>query len=91
MSKPTEPSNLANQSRILVGSREDSVARERYAVLADGDMEFYLAAKAELVAELLTRGRARVAIDRVLAEVLRAPRGLRRSEIGGGLRIAEPE
>jgi GrpB-like predicted nucleotidyltransferase (UPF0157 family) len=45
--------------------RQDPAARERYAglkrdnvALADGDMEFYVAAKAALVAELLTRARA---------------------------------
>ena len=45
--------------------REDSGARERYAALkrynaqhADGDIDVYVAAKADLVAELLTRARA---------------------------------
>jgi len=45
--------------------RSDPGARERYAALkrrnvdlADGDMDVYVAAKAELVAELLTRARA---------------------------------
>jgi GrpB-like predicted nucleotidyltransferase (UPF0157 family) len=45
--------------------RSDGEARERYAALkrrnvglADGDMDVYVAAKAELVAELLTRARA---------------------------------
>ena len=45
--------------------RHDTVARERYAQLkrrnaelADGDIDVYLAAKAQLVRELLTRARA---------------------------------
>lgn len=45
--------------------RDDATARARYAALkrrnadlADGDIEFYTAAKAELVAELLTRARS---------------------------------
>ena len=55
--------------------REDPSARQSYAALkrrnrdlADGDMDFYVAAKAALVAELLTRARTeRLAPSRVLA------------------------
>ncbi len=59
--------NKAHLDHVLLRDllREDAVARDRYAALklrnaeeSDGDMDVYVAAKAELVAELLTRARA---------------------------------
>jgi GrpB-like predicted nucleotidyltransferase (UPF0157 family) len=59
--------NRAHQDHVLLRDllRDDPDARERYGSLkrqnvatADGDMDVYVAAKATLVAELLTRARA---------------------------------
>lgn len=59
--------NRAHLNHVLLRDllRQDAQARERYAALkranaerAAGDLDFYVAAKAALVAELLTRARA---------------------------------